>query len=134
MTSIKKTLLPLAGAAALALTLAACGGDSSSDPTTPADTNTPIGGGEAVCDEATMLANAEGAAGADFVSMNSYECADGFALVSAITTSADMEQTSVYLFQAEGPNWALEQADAICADGGGADVPANFRDELCALR
>ncbi|MFY9331157.1 MAG: hypothetical protein WAO41_05715 [Candidatus Nanopelagicales bacterium] len=128
MTSLKKTLMPLAGAAALALTLAACGGDSSSDDTSA------IGGGEAVCDEATMTANAQGAAGSDFVSMNSYECADGYAIVSAITTSGGMEQTSVYLFEAEGPVWALEQADAVCADGGGADVPTNFRDELCALR
>jgi len=129
MTYLKNAFIPLAGAAALALTLAACGGSSDSN-TTTADG----GGRAAVCDDATMLANAQGAAGSDFVSMNSYNCVDGYAVVSAITNTGGMEQTSVYLFQAEGPVWALNQAHVVCADGGGADVPTSLRDELCALR
>jgi len=128
MTTHKKVFLSLAGASALALTLAACGGDSSSD-------GTPGGGGAAVCDESTMENLAKGAAGDSFTSFNGYECADGFALVTAITTDNDIEQTQVYLFQAEGSNWALQQRDAVCADGADVSgIPANYLETLCALR
>jgi hypothetical protein len=30
--------------------------------------------------------------------------------------------------------WALNQLDAICADGGGADVPPAIKDQACAMR
>ncbi len=126
MTTTKKIFVSLAGASALALTLAACGGSGD---------DTPDGGGAAVCDDATMENLAEGAAGDSFTSFNGYECADGYALVTAITTDNDVEQTQVYLFQAEGSNWALQQRDAVCADGADVSgIPANFVETLCALR
>lgn len=118
-----RTLTIAAGAAALALGLAACGGS-----------DTPDGGGSATCDQATMEDLGKGAAGSGYVSFNSYQCEDGYALVSVVSNDGGIEQTQVYLFQAEGANWALQQRDAVCADGGGEGVPADFRGALCSLR
>jgi hypothetical protein len=121
---LSRSLLAGVGASALALSLAAC---SSSD-------STPDGGGSAVCDQSTMEGLGQSAAGSGYVSFNSYQCEDGFALVSVVTSDGGVEQTQVYLFQAEGANWALQQRDAVCADGGGEGVPSDLRDTLCALR
>lgn len=118
-----RTLTIAAGAAALALGLAACGGS-----------DTPDGGGSATCDQATMEGLGKEAAGSGYVSFNSYQCEDGYALVSVVSNDGGIEQTQVYLFQAEGANWALQQRDAVCADGGGEGVPADFRGALCSLR
>ena len=121
MTSLMKTLLPLTGAAALALSLAACGGGSD-------------GGGGAVCDKSTMESLGKEAAGAGYVSFNDYTCEGGYATVSVVVNDGGVEETQVYLFEAEGQFWALQQRDAVCADGGGEGVPSALRDELCALR
>jgi|AACY02.3.fsa_nt_gi hypothetical protein len=127
MTTSKKitrSLTITAGAAALALGLAACGGSDDADG----------GGGSATCDQATMEELGQEAAGSAYASFQSYECKDGFALVSVGTDENGVEGTEVFLFQAEGANWALNQRDAVCADGGGEGVPNDFRDTLCALR
>lgn len=125
-------VLALSALAAGTLVLAACGGSSSSE-----TSESPIGGGSASCDQATLEGLAQEAAtadGAEWVSFKSVECVDGYALVFGITKTGDIEQTSAFVFQAEGPMWALNQLDAICADGGGADVPAQIKDQACALR
>ena len=125
-------ILALSALAAGTLVLAACGGSSSSE-----TSESPIGGGSASCDQATLEGLAQEAAtgdGAEWVSFKSVECVDGFALVFGITKTGEIEQTSAFVFQAEGPMWALNQLDAICADGGGADVPAQIKDQACALR
>ena len=113
-----------AGAAALALGLAACGGGG----------NTPDGGGQATCDQATMENLGKETAGASYVSFNEYTCEGGYALVSVVTNEGGVEETQVYLYEAEGPMWALQQRDAVCAEGGGEGMPSGLRDELCALR
>ncbi len=136
MTKNMRTLA-LSALAASTLVLAACGGSSSSDATSAAPSESPIGGGSAECTEAVMEQNAEAsaqAAGLELIDTKSYECADGWAIVFAITKSGDIEQTTAFVYQAEGPVWAQNQLDAICADGGGADVPATIRDQACALR
>lgn len=125
-------ILALSALAAGTLVLAACGGSSSSE-----TSESPIGGGSAECTEAVMEQNAEAsaqAAGVELIDTKSYECADGWAIVFAITKSGDIEQTTAFVYQAEGPVWAQNQIDAICADGGGADVPASIKDQACALR
>lgn len=130
-------ILALSALAASTLVLAACGGNSSSDATSAAPSESPIGGGSASCDQATLEGLAQAAAtdsGAEWVSSKSVECVDGYALVFGITKTGDIEQTTAFVFQAEGPVWALNQLDAICADGGGADVPAQIKDQACALR
>ena len=124
MKSTTRTLTIAAGAAALALGLAACGGSDNADG----------GGGSATCDQTTMEGLGKEAAGSGYVSFNSYQCEDGYALVSVVSNDGGVEQTQVYLFEAEGQFWALQQRDAVCADGGGEGVPADFRGALCSLR
>lgn len=133
MTTRTVRILGLSAVAAGALVLAGCGGSSSSDTSTSAS---PIGGGSATCDDAALEQLAQTAAtndGATYESTKSVECADGWALVFAITKTNDIEQTTAYVFQAEGPAWALQQLDALCGDDGD-DVPANIKDQACALR
>lgn len=130
-------MLALSALAAGTLVLAGCGGSSSSDATSAAPSESPIGGGSASCDQAALEGLAQSAttdAGSEWVSSKSVECVDGWALVFGITKSGDIEQTTAFLFQAEGPVWALNQLDAVCAEGGGADVPAQLKDQACALR
>lgn len=138
MTTRTARIALLSIAAAGALTLAACGGSSSGgSSSSAAPSQSPIGGGSASCDQATLEQLSQGAAqaaGATYVSTKSVECQDGWAIVFAITKTNDVEQTTAYLYQAEGPSWALNQLDAVCADGGGADVPASIKDQACALR
>jgi hypothetical protein len=119
--------------AAGTLALAACGGSSSSDSSA---SESPIGGGSASCDQAALESLSQSAAadaGDTYVSTKSVECADGWALVFAITKSGDVEQTTAYVYQAEGPVWALNQLDALCSDDA-SDVPTNIKDQACALR
>lgn len=121
--------------AAGALVLSACGGSSSSDSSGASES--PIGGGSASCDQATLESLSQQAAadsGATWVSFKSVECLDGWALVFGITKTGDIEQTTAYAYEAEGPNWALKQQDAICGDGSDDDIPSSLKDQLCALR
>jgi hypothetical protein len=120
--NVARSLLIGASAAALTFGVVACGGSEDG------------GGGSATCDQATMEGLGKEAAGSAYASFQSYECKDGFALVSVGTDENGVEGTEVFLFQAEGSNWALNQRDAVCADGGGEGVPSDFRDTLCALR
>jgi hypothetical protein len=113
-----------AGAAALALGLAACGGGDNADG----------GGGSATCDQATFENLAKEYAGDSFASFNEFQCEDGYALVGYTTDDNGVGGADVLLFQAEGQFWALQQRDAVCADGGGEGVPTNYRDILCSLR
>jgi len=123
--------------AAGTLALAACGGSSDSGSSSAPASESAIGGGSAECTEEVMESNAEAsaaAAGLELVDTKSYECADGWAIVFAITKSGDVEQTTAFVYQAEGAVWAQNQIDAICADGGGEGVPASIKDQACALR
>ena len=83
-----------------------------------------------------MESNAEGsaqAAGVELIDTKSYECADGWAIVFAITKSGDIEQTTAFVYQAEGPIWAQKQLDALCADNADG-APQSIIDQACALR
>lgn len=137
MTSRTARYALMSTLAAATLALAACGGSSSGGSSSSAASESPIGGGSASCDQAALESLSQQAAadaGATYESTKSVDCADGWALVFAITKTNDIEQTTAYLYQAEGPNWALNQLDAVCADGGGADVPASLKEQACALR
>ena len=136
MTSRNARIALATAIASGALVLAACGGGGSSSSSSSA-AESPIGGGSASCDQATLEGLAKGAAeasGATYDSTKSVQCEDGWAIVFANTTTNNVPQVSAYVFQAEGPAWALNQLDSICADGGGADVPPDIRDQACALR
>lgn len=134
MTTRTARLALLTTIAAGALVLSACGGSSSSSDSSSAS---PIGGGSAACDQATLEGlsqEAATAAGSTWVSFKSVECVDGWALVFGITKTGDIEQTTAFAYQAEGPNWALKQQDVICGDGPDDGIPASLKDQLCALR
>jgi len=124
-----------------ALVLSACGGSSDSGETTapapePTSTETDdIGGGEAECTTEALERVTEEAAAADgveLVTTNEYSCVDGWAIVFAITKEADIEQTTAYVFEAEGPFWVRVDQGSVC--DGDADVPAAIKDQACALR
>ena len=126
------------------LALAACGGGGSSSQSTsaapapaPAPTDSPIGGGAAECTTDALEKATEEAAsaqGVDLINTKDYDCEDGWAIVFGITKSGDIEQTTAFLFQAEGPYWVTKDIGTIC--GGGADdgIPADIKDQACALR
>ena len=54
--------------------------------------------------------------------------------MNRFTKTGDIEQTTAFVFQAEGPVWALNQLDAICADDSDDNVPDQIKDQACALR
>lgn len=130
--------LALSAIAAGTLALAACGGGGSSSDSSsaPAPTDSAIGGGSAECTEPIMEQNAidsAKAAGVELVDTKSYECADGWAIVFAITKSNDIEQTTAYVYQAEGPMWVQKQNDSLC-NGNPDGAPQSIIDQACALR
>ena len=132
-TRVARSALAIAGAGILAVGLAACSGSSSGGATSASPT--PDGGGEAVCDQATFEGLTKEIEGENFTSFTSFECQDGYALVTATATTNNVEVTQVYLFQAEGQFWALQQRDAVCADGADVSgIPSQYVDTLCALR
>lgn len=125
-----------------ALALAACGGGSTSTETTsaapaPAPTESPIGGGSAECTtEALEKATEEAASaqGIDLINTEDYDCEDGWAIVFGITKSGDIQQTTAFLFQAEGPYWVTKDIGSICSGGPDDGIPASIKDQACALR
>lgn len=126
----------VAALAAGTLTLAACGGSSDSGSSSPAASDSAIGGGSAECTEQVMETNAEAsakAAGLELVDTKSYECDGGWAIVFAITKSGDIEQTTAFVYQAEGPVWAQMQLDSLC-NGNPDGAPQKITDQACALR
>ncbi len=73
------------------------------------------------------------AAGVELVDTKSYECDGGWAIVFAITKSNDIEQTTAYVYEAEGPIWAQKQLDSLC-NGNPDGAPQTIIDQACALR
>lgn len=120
------TLISAALLSSAALVLAACGGSDDSE----------IGGGSAECTTAALEKATEDAAsanGVDLVNTQDYDCADGWAIVFGITKSNDIEQTTAFVFEAEGQFWIPVSVDDIC-NGGVDGVPASIKDQACALR
>lgn len=126
--------------AAGSLTLAACGGSSDGGATTPApaptETDVPGGGGAAECttdalEKATQ--DAAAAAGITLENTNEYDCVDGWAIVFGVTKANDIEQTTAFVFEAEGQFWVPVSTGEIC-DGNVDGVPAAIKDQACALR
>ena len=120
------TLISAALLSSAALVLAACGGSDDSE----------IGGGSAECTTAALekaTEDATSANGVDLVNTQDYDCADGWAIVFGITKSNDIEQTTAFVFEAEGQFWIPVSVDDIC-NGGVDGVPASIKDQACALR
>lgn len=126
--------------AAGALTLAACGGSSDGGATTsapaPTGTSEPGGGGAAECTTAVLekaTEEAAAAAGLTLENTNEYDCVDGWAIVFGITKENDIEQTTAFVFEAEGQFWVPVSTADVC-DGDVDGVPAAIKDQACALR
>ena len=137
-TRRRSTTLIAAAVAAGALALAGCSSSSDSGGSSPtaAPTESPIGGGAAACDTATIEKAVEDAAAADgleLVNTKDYECADGWAIAFGITKSGDIEQTTAFVFQAEGQFWVPQDVGSLCQDDA-AGWPASIKDQACALR
>lgn len=120
--------------AAGALTLAACGGSSDGgSTTTPTEAG---GGGVAECTTAALEKATEetaAAAGITLENTQDYDCADGWAIVFGITKENNIEQTTAFVFEAEGQFWVPVSTADIC-DGNVEGVPASIKDQACALR
>lgn len=141
--------LSIAALATGALVLTGCGGSGSSSsssssaapaPTSssaaPAPTDSPIGGGSAGCDEATfekLAQQAASAAGQTLVDTKSFACDNGWGIVFAITSQNNIQQTTAYVWEAEGPNWVPQTLDTICGDNPNG-APSSIVSQACALR
>lgn len=131
----------LAAAGALALTgCSSGGGSSSSSSAAPAPTqasSSAIGGGSAACDTNTMQTLAQQsaqAAGMQLVETKDYDCADGWAIVFAITSQNNIQQTTAFVFEAEGPQWVPQTLDSLCSGGNPNGAPETITSQACALR
>lgn len=135
-------LLPLLLLAALAV--AACGGsdeEAVSDAVASAETaaESAIGGGEAVCDQATFdawvkaygeQADVNGAT----LAKDGFTCADGWAVLTPTVGTNDPNASfdETVVVQAEGPVWALMQRDKVCgADAASSEVPESLYEAAC---
>jgi hypothetical protein len=131
MRGMKKTLLPLL-LLSVAVLFAACGGSEDTTTTDAAATTSSsvIGGGEATCDETTFAGIIAGIAEQDGTSatLDGYECADGWALVTVSDAdAADEQTTTTYVFQAQGPNWALQSdLTGVCDN-----LPETLKSKAC---
>lgn len=114
--------------AVLAGALAACSSDSASTGDASTDAATSVGG-TAVCDEATLATAVEEALAASpdgetLVSLDSFECADGWAVTFPTVAASPGDEEGAYeytqVFQAEGQFWVpITDRNTVC---GTADV------------
>lgn len=86
----------------------------------PEPTQTTIGGGEAVCDDATLSAVIRAEVdqtypGATFVSLEDYECIDGWAFARARVDTSGVIVPAAFFLQAEGQFWVPVSIEEICA-------------------
>lgn len=80
---------------------------------TPADRHAPIGGGSARCTSAEVAKAAEGAAGRKNPVVISSACSAGWMVIMVGADGPDAPP-STFLFEAEGPFWALVDRSRAC--------------------
>ena len=125
----------LAGAAALAIAgLSACSSGGTATEATAAAAASPIGG-MTTCDKAALDSSVQAAAvalGADNVfTIDTVECASGWAVVTGILGAADasadgpMGAPTSLIFEAEGQFWIPKAVADVCGTASGTDVPAD---------
>lgn len=114
------------------LALTAC---SSSNSTSP--TSTPIDGGTAVCDEASLSAVIRDEVdqtypGATFVALEDYECIDGWAYARAEVDTSGVIVATAFFLRAEGQFWIPVSIEEICTTPAtDPPVPAAIFDLAC---
>ena len=140
---MKNSTLPLLLLLAVgALALVGCGGgDTASSASSAASSaaESVIGGGSAVCDQATFdawvkaygdQAEVDGAT----LPAGEFKCADGWAVLMPTvgTNDANTSFTENVIVQAEGPNWALMDCAKVCGDSQeSSEVPAAIYQLAC---
>lgn len=117
--SARRALLALAVPAVAALVLVGCSSDDSSDAAASATPS--LIGGTTTCDEATITEAATGAAeagGEKLVSLDDFQCADGWAVADATVGptdgSTEGEVTVTMVFEAEGQFWIPKDRGDVC--------------------
>ena len=136
---MKRTTLPLLLVLCTAtLALVGCGGgDTASSAGSVAESV--IGGGAAVCDQATLDAwvaayGEQAEIGGATLPQAGFACADGWAVIfpTVGTNNADDAFTETIVLQAEGPSWALMDRTKVCgASESESEVPATLYQDAC---
>lgn len=103
-------------AAAVAVTVAGCGSNGSTDPT-PEPT---LIDGQAVCDEPTIRAAVEADfdanyPGSTFISLDDFRCESGWAMANAEFEASGSTFPTVVFLRAEGQFWIPTTIEEICA-------------------
>lgn len=110
----------------------------SSDPDT-GPTPTTIGGGEADCDESTLSAVIREEVdqtypGATFVSLQDFECIDGWAFARAQVDTSGAIVSAAFFLRAEGQFWIPVSIEEICATPlEESSVPEDIYLQACPL-
>ena len=105
----------------------------------PAPSPTAIGGGEAACDEATVSAVIRDEVdqtypGATFVSLEDFECVDGWAFARAQVDTSGVIVPAAFFLRAEGPFWIPVSIEEICATPlADSPVPESIYLQACDL-
>ncbi len=115
--------------AGLILTACSSGGSEGDD--------APIDGGIAVCDEATISAVIrqdvdETYPGALFISLESWECDDGWAFARAEVDTSGVIVPTAFFLRAEGQVWVPTSIEEICSTPQEqSDVPDSIYTQAC---
>jgi hypothetical protein len=147
---MKRTTLPLLLLlCTAALALVGCGGGDTASSAESAMSNAEsvaesvsesvIGGGAAVCDQATLDAwvaayGEDAEIGGATLPQAEFACADGWAVIfpTVGTNNADDAFTETIVLQAEGPIWALMDRTKVCgASEAESEVPATLYQDAC---
>jgi hypothetical protein len=143
---MKRTTLPLLLLlCTAALALVGCGGGDTASSAESAMSSAEsvaesvIGGGAAVCDQATLDAwvaayGEQAEIGGATLPQAEFACADGWAVIfpTVGTSNADDSYTETIVLQAEGPIWALMDRAKVCgASEAESEVPATLYQDAC---
>lgn len=114
--------------------IASCVGCGSSSGTTSTTTgealSKPIGGGKAKCTNAEVQKALSGAAEGKPATLISSTCEEGWMVLLAAVNGPD-SPPSTFVFQAEGPFWALQNRTKVCMPP--SPVPKDLQQVACAV-
>lgn len=133
-----KTRARLSVAVVLVGALSGCGSTSTTtvtQTTTAAEPTTkpvpkPIGGGKATCTNADIQKNLSGAAGGQPTTLINATCKEGWMVLLASVGGQD-SPPQTFIFQAEGPFWALQNRSKVCMPP--SPVPKDLQQVACGV-
>ena len=119
-----------------ALCLAACGGGGDAQPTAESSSV----GGQAVCDEPTILAAVKADfeanyPGSTFVAMDDFSCDGGWAMADVEFEASGSSFPTVVFLRAEGQFWIPTTIEEICATAPAeSTVPQSIYVAACGVQ